>query len=337
MASLQGQQINLTYEGLIKTADNTATPPFPPVALQYGDGTSTPISLGDGTSVGVGQITLIEGTPGVAGGGTLEVNGNGVGIGKLTSIDNGGTTGTIWNGTYNFGQGFPGAPSTTVDFTNATVTGLPSAAGLENGTGTDSLQSAASLTTNPANAANLNTIALGDAAAATTDGGISIGQSTRAYGNASSVAIGDDADGHNGAVGIGDGAKAYYGSVAIGKGANSSFTTFGNVHIGEGAGNTTGGNGANVTIGVDATQSSNAEYGIAIGYNSEIAAHNTVVVGANTTATNAGDVVIGDGNTVAAKSSLEGDVVIGQNNSSSTVNGGENILIGKDNEVTQNE
>ena len=50
-----------------------------------------------------------------------------------------------------------------VDFTGVTVNGLPpAAAGLESGTGSDSMQSAASLTANPASAGNTRDIALGD-------------------------------------------------------------------------------------------------------------------------------------------------------------------------------
>ena len=63
----------------------------------------------------------------------------------------------------------------------------------------------------------------------------------------------------------------------------------------------------------------------------------SIALGDSATAPNAGDVNIGDGNTIATKSILPGDVVIGQGNLSTTVNGGENILIGKDNEITQNE
>jgi hypothetical protein len=120
MASLQNAQIDQSYQGLIKTADNTSTPPFPPVALQYGDGTNTPISIGDGTGVGIGDIvTITSGTR------TIDLNSQNLGLIGLTNIDAAAGTANIINGTYNFGLGFPGAPATNVDFTNATVTGLP--------------------------------------------------------------------------------------------------------------------------------------------------------------------------------------------------------------------
>ena len=62
-----------------------------------------------------------------------------------------------------------------------------------------------------------------------------------------------------------------------------------------------------------------------------------IALGDSATAPNQGDVNIGDGNNIAGKASSPGDVVIGQNNLSTTVNGGRNVLIGQDNEITQNE
>ena len=338
MATLNGQQISATYEGLIKSANNAAGAPFPPAPLQYGDGTDTPIKLGDGTAYGVGQITLIEGTPGVVGGGAFEVNGNGVTISKLVNMSalggtasiNAGSGGTIdlFDGTFNFGAGFPGAPTTTVDFTNATVTGLPSgAAGLENGTGTDSLQSAAALTTTPATATGARSIALGEDADAQVDNSIALGNSTRAYGNAASIAIGDDADGHNGGVGIGDGAKAYYGSVAIGKGTNSQFTTFGSILIGDGTAMSTGGNGANILIGRGVTQSGNAEYATVIGDSLNATTNRIVSIGVGSQARGLSDVVIGDGANSKVDTTFGENIVIGHD---AAQTGGEySIAIGR--------
>ena len=68
------------------------------------------------------------------------------GLGNATNI-------TISNTSTNFVSG-------TVDFTGSTVQGLPSsAAGLENGSGVDSLQSAAALTTTAADASSADSIA----------------------------------------------------------------------------------------------------------------------------------------------------------------------------------
>ncbi len=103
--------------------------------------------------------------------------------GLLKTTDNGALTATAKVMTDGLGNnstlqmGTAGAIFTgTLDLTGATVTGLPSgSAGLENGTGTDSLQSASSLTTVAANAAGNDSIALGDSASATRADSIAIG------------------------------------------------------------------------------------------------------------------------------------------------------------------
>jgi hypothetical protein len=341
MASLTGQQIDQTYQGLIKTSANAAVS-FPPASLEDGAGNTIGIKLGDGTGIGAGLITQIEGNPGAPGTPSISVDGNAVTIVKLGSlsadggntaiIGGGGGTGTfdLFDGTFTFGNAFT---TTNVDFTNATVTGLPGgAAGLENGTGTDSLQSAAALTTTPATATGARSIALGEDADAQVDNSIALGNSTRAYGNAASIAIGDDADGHNGGVGIGDGAKAYYGSVAIGKGTNSQFTTFGSILIGDGTAMSTGGNGANILIGRGVTQSGNAEYATVIGDSLNATTNRIVSIGVGSQARGLSDVVIGDGANSKVDTSFGENVVIGHD---AAQTGGEySIAIGRN--VTAN-
>lgn len=124
MASLQNLQIDQSYAGLIKTANEQGGAPFPPAALQYGDGTNLPITIGDGSGIGLGDI-LVLGT----GNRNIDINSQNLAINGLTNIDGQAGTATIVNGTFNFGLGFPGAPATNVDFTNANVTGLPSSGG----------------------------------------------------------------------------------------------------------------------------------------------------------------------------------------------------------------
>jgi hypothetical protein len=123
MASLQNEQIDQSYQGLIKTANNQGGAPFPPVPLQYGDGTNLPISIGDGSGIGIGDIVTIQ-----SGTSTVDINGNGVSIVGLTNMDAQGGAASIANGTFNFGNPFI---TTNVDFTNATVTGLPSSGGAD--------------------------------------------------------------------------------------------------------------------------------------------------------------------------------------------------------------
>ena len=110
----------------------------------------------------------------------------------------------------------------TVDFSAATVTGLPiQPAGLTAGTGTDSMRSADSLTTTPADASGIKSIALGNAAEA-------VGQSA--------IAIGDDADSGSSSesVVIGKNVTAFSGpAFAIGR--NSVINGSASVSIGNSA------------------------------------------------------------------------------------------------------
>jgi hypothetical protein len=280
MATLNGQQISATYGGLIKTANNQAGAPFPPAKLQYGDGTELPISIGDGTGVGIGDIvTIASGTR------QIDINSQNLSLTGISQVSALAGTCNISDGTYEFGLPFPGAPATNVDFTNATVTGLTDnnttydlasaqnaanvdvtltgsdattdtvtlaagtnitltdngsnqitinaagggggSAGLESGTGTDSMQSAASLTTTPADAQSARSIVLGNGAVADATGNeqVVIGNSARAD-HEKTVAIGDNAQGHYQAVAIGRNSVAGTssnkgGCIAIGNTANA--------------------------------------------------------------------------------------------------------------------
>lgn len=167
MASLQNAQIDQSYQGLIKTADNTSTIPFPPQNLQFGDGTAFPIEIADLSAFGAGtSIALKSGTNQVA------VDGTGFVIDTAGGIMTANTgTVTFKNGTYNFGDA---GPATNVDFTNATVTGLPGgSAGLEVGTGTNALQNAVG---SASTASGAQSIALGA-------GALASGAQSMAYGD----------------------------------------------------------------------------------------------------------------------------------------------------------
>ena len=136
--------------------------------------------------------------------------------GLLKSGDNGALTATekpITDGLANASTLSLGTSSAsftgTLDLSGATVTGLPAgAAGLESGSGADSMQSAASLTTVAANAAQPDSIALGDGAqtpGTLGTGGVAIGAGS-CIGNYDGVALGLNAKaGTNGTV-IGAGA-----------------------------------------------------------------------------------------------------------------------------------
>ena len=142
MAALTGNSINTSYQGLLKTDGNGSIPTV-----------ATPIT--DGTGVKSG----------------LEIGNNSGAYQTIVKSDDLYTNGFSVDGT---GTNFGGA----VDFSAATVTGLPAGGGgLVAGTGTDSMESDASLTTNAADAQGNNSIALGDNAKAFANNSIVIGTS----------------------------------------------------------------------------------------------------------------------------------------------------------------
>ncbi len=293
MASLQNEQIDQSYQGLIKTANNQAGAPFPPVALQYGDGTDTPIEIGDGTGIGVGPIIALK-----SGTKIINVDSNQITITGLGVVDGAaGTVGMI-NGAFEFGAGFPGAPATSVDFTNATVTGLPSgSAGLENGTGADSLQSAAALTTNAANASGAQSIALGDGATAPGSNAIAIGKGADTGASSNEVIV----------IGNSQGGTAASESIRIGHDIPGSSFNSNNVAIGNNF-DSVSGNG-NVMIGNSASSAS--DYNTLVGHNTTALFQNGVAIGRDATAGNqAAIIAIGQNATGGA---FAGAIALGRN------------------------
>ena len=235
--------------------------------------------------------------------------------GLLKTTDNGALTATakaMTDGLGNSSNMQMGTTSTlfqsgTVDFTGATVTGLPGgSAGLENGTGSDSLQSAASLTTVAANAAGNDSIALGDSASAT---------------RADSIAIG------NGATANGAGAD---GSIAIGKGSVAS----GNKSIAIGINGTTAA-GEAIVIGddVDITSSdraialgnaisiSNAADSITIGTQTDSSGDSAISIGRDASATGSQSVALGRGVTAATANTVSVKALETQTDSTPTAGG----------------
>ena len=331
MASLQNEQIDQSYQGLIKTANNLGAGAFPPAKLQYGNGAELPILIGDGTGVGIGDIvTLQSGTR------SVDLNANNLALNGLTSVSGAAGTVSIVDGTFNFGLGFPGAPATNVDFTNATVTGLPGgAAGLENGTGTSSLQSAASLTVTAANASGLNAIALGEGATASSEGGVAIGESTTADG-IDSVAIGRGANSNGESVAIGDGStNAIQRSIAIGRSATANQN---GIAIGNFAQNT-GVRSISMASCAINTQTNAADDSIMIvpgsyGTRLDATADRSIIIGAANTdltrATGADGVVIG----FDAQQSSTSGIAIGK---AANVGGNYSIVVGDGASATRQE
>ena len=98
-----------------------------------------------GQQIDQSYIGLLKTTDNAAIGATSKVLTDGAGNDLTVSVS---TTGMEFTGN--------------IDFTGATVTGAGGAAGLESGTGPESMQSAAALTANPASAGSQRDICLGD-------------------------------------------------------------------------------------------------------------------------------------------------------------------------------
>ena len=182
-------------------------------------------------------------------------------------------------------------------------------AGLENGTGTDSLQSAAALTTNAADAAGNYSIALGDGASATRQESVAIGQNATA-----------DGTGSDGSIAIGNGAVASNNrSVVIG--VNNSSSSSEGIAIGDdvdisgsdrsvGVGNsiTLSGGSDKVAIGTSAAVTGNR--GLAFGQNASATANESVAIGYNVTAANAETVSVKALETQTNSTPTAGGVII---------------------------
>ena len=232
MASLTGNKIKDTYQGLMKTSDNGVIDANLKNVTD-GAGNATPLWMANNyVQLQAPTIELIEST-----GGT-----------NLIQID---ATQTLFEGN--------------VDFTNATVTGLPTgSAGLVSGTGADSMQSAASLTTIAADATGAQSIALGDGACSTGLGSTAIGDSAKALANGA-VAVGGTSSGSGVtasgicAVAIGQRMNVS-GACAVGLGYRAESTALHGISIGT----LSGGNQAcSIAIGVNAN--ANAIAAVALG------------------------------------------------------------------------
>jgi hypothetical protein len=255
--TLTGTQIQNTYDGLIKTTDNTAI-------------TATTKLISDG----LGNDTCI----------------------KV------GTAGTDFLGN--------------VDFSAATVTGLPGgAAGLVSGTGTDSMKNADSLVTTPAVAAAACSIALGDTALVNPNGigGIAIGYDACIQG-VSSIRTGQ--------ISIGCNSRVAYDGIAIGGDAAVLGTKF---SLAIGCGAQDGSGTCNISIGYLAgvgapavqpnaimigTSAKATICAVALGANSFANANSAVALGYGVTASTADTVSVRALETQTASTPTAGGIIM---------------------------
>jgi len=246
MASLNGTQIDNTYPSLLKTTDNVALGANL-TAITDGEGNATPLSMGTNTiQIQADTIELIEPT-----GGT-----------NLIQIS---PTETYFEGT--------------VNFANATVNGLPSAAGLVSGGQTDSMVSSSSLTTNAATTLQPGGIALGENAQAGGQGSVVIGRNATSPNQGWSsrlVVIGDGASVTQEQATV-VGGLATAGAFAVALGTSASATGYWSTALGY---QSSASGGHSVAVGRDA-KVEGATRGIAIGQASRSRAENCITIGYN--------------------------------------------------------
>ena len=247
------------------------------------------------------------------------INGSGISVPARIAMDayNGTNNSDNWITGYNeritagsYNSGTSDLTLTKPDGTDIVVN-IPAgggAAGLESGTGADSMQSAASLTTTAANASANETIALGDGAAASSGGNIAIGDNANAGGDdffdrvniaigrntvannerCIAIGLGTDATGDR-AIGIGEDAQATgSGSISIGGGSSAE----GGLGISIGRNSNNSSLGEQLTIGFGAQNTSNSG-GISIGRNAHAKNSNTVAIGRDSVSDGFGATAVG--------------------------------------------
>lgn len=266
--------------------------------------------------------------------------------GLLKTTDNGavgGASKAITDGLGNatnieIGNAVTKFPSGTVDFTGSTVQGLPSSsAGLESGTGTDSIQSAASLTTNAADASAANSMAIGDGVTAAGIDTTAIGKTITTVTNTkNSVMLGTDlstgSTGNDGTVVIGHGNVTADGrTVAIGYDVDipsGQGQAMGNdINITGADRSTAIGSGINIdTVGSDkiaigTTMSLTADRAIGVGRDVTVSGDRAISIGDNTSATASGAVALGKNVTAAIADTVSIKALEVQTDSTPTAGG----------------
>ena len=203
----------------------------------------------------------------------------------------------------------PDGTAGVITLTNASelaVDGTPigggGAAGLESGTGADSMQSASSLTTIPAIASGSDSIALGNNATATSTQSIAIGDGADAT-DVYNIALGKGAQSVNDwTVSIGSDSKAY----------SRNCVTLGGNAISGILGNSSGGQDA---IAIGNQPLADKQRAIAIGLDADALANDAIAIGARADATAQGAIAIGSdtSSSVAPKATAQNAVALGNN------------------------
>jgi hypothetical protein len=261
MATLFDQQIDQTYQGLIKTTDNGVLGAVEK-EITDGLGNTSTLKLGTTSASFTGDLDLTGAT--------------------VTGIPASGVQSVVAGTNITIDDTDPANP-----IVNATGGG----AGLVNGTVADSIKSADSLTTIPSTSTATNAIAIGNGADATQTKNIVLG--TGNAGSSTMIVIGDATGPEYAETSIAIGNNmptdlAFRGnSVSVGHGVYPSQN---GVYIGNNSNHTAGGNTHCVAVGFSATTSANQT--ISLGANTLTTANDSVAIGYGVTASTANTVTI---------------------------------------------
>lgn len=338
MASLQNQQIDQTYAGLIKTNDEAALGATEKV-IQDGAGNNSTLSMGTASASFTGTLDLSGAT----------VTGFESGVQTVVA----GTNITVDN----------------TDPANPIVAASGSAAGLVSGDGTDTMKSDASLTTSAAQAYGSQDIALGN--------NVITGDSNNVDATSNCISIGDNIGGgyadrvikigndipdksfnndqifignvstiggrNNTCIGFGtpqvtgdEGVLVGYNAVAghrsVALGANATSSSSNSITIGEGAVSTGSGGDGRIAIGRDASATNNKA--VVVGVNGCSSASEGIAIGDNVDIASSSDRTIAIGNAINVGGGAADSIVMGTAADSSAQKG---IALGFSASVTATE
>jgi len=290
MSTLYNQQIDQTYQGLIKTTNNGIISASEQV-ITDGLGNASTLKLGTTSASFVGTLNLTGAT--VTG---IPVSGlESVVAGTNITIDNTDPLNPIVSATDGGLESVVAGTNITIDNTdplNPIVSATDGgAAGLVNGTVENSIKSSDTLTTISCSSTAINAIAIGNGADANSAKNIAIG--TGNAGSSNMIIIGDSTGPvyASNTVAIGNNMPtdlAFRGdSVSVG---NEIYPSYGGVYIGNDAKHITGGNTFCVAIGRSATTS--GDQSISLGAQTLSLANNSVAIGYGVTASTANTVTI---------------------------------------------
>ncbi len=353
MATLTGNSINTSYQGLLKTSDNAALDPTTLKQLTDGTGASAPLEL---SQAEVKFTNLVDFTSATVTGLPADVNttydldsiqtGSNVAVtlvGSDTSVD----TLTLVAGT-NMTITDDGSNNITLDATDTNTQGLV------NGTGNDSLQSDSSLTGTAADASGSRAIALGNGALAPSLNGIAIGRSSNASAFANGLAFGAFATASaDGSVALGQGVTAAIDNTVSVKALEvqtDSTPTQGGIIMSDAGGTDrrlnidasgglqidstpVGGGAAGLESGsgTDSMQSASSlttnaanasgNVSIALGDNASAVAEDTISIGTGASATSNSNIAIGNGASASGDTAFtRRNIAIGENASAANEN-----------------